>query len=90
MTATHNTVTPEATPAAACESKAPSRRKATAPPIAAPRQWLTHELAAAARLHPESIRRCIRQGRIKALHFGRSLRIPDAEAQRILASGLPA
>jgi hypothetical protein len=89
MTATHNAVEPQATPDAACQTKtAPSRRKAPAPPITAPRQWLTHEVAEAARWHPESIRRAIRQGRIQVIRFGRSLRIADSEAQRILTQGL--
>ncbi len=56
----------------------------------APRLWLTGELASAARLHPESVRRAVRQGRIQVIRFGRGLRITDAEAQRILAGGLPA
>lgn len=91
MTTTHNAVEPQTTPTAACQTKnAPSRRKAPAPPITAPRQWLMHELAAAARMHPESLRRAARQGRIQVIRFGRSLRIPDAEVQRILAEGLTA
>jgi hypothetical protein len=56
----------------------------------APRLWLTGELATAARLHPESVRRAVRQGRIPVLRFGRGLRIPDAVAREILAKGLPA
>ena len=39
--------------------------------------------------HPESVRRAIRQGRIHALQFGASWRIPAPEARRILAEGLP-
>ena len=61
-----------------------------AAPTNAPRLWLTGELASAARLHPESVRRAVRQGRIPVLRFGRGLRIPDAVAREILAKGLPA
>jgi excisionase family DNA binding protein len=39
--------------------------------------------------HPESVRRAIRQGRIRALRFGASWRIPAPEARRILTQGLP-
>ena len=49
----------------------------------------THEFAAAIGYHPESVRRCIRQGRINVLRFGRGYRIPQAELQRILREGLP-
>ena len=40
--------------------------------------------------HAESVRRCIREGRIAAKSYGRGWRIPPDEAQRILANGLPA
>jgi hypothetical protein len=74
-----------------------TRRKqndTTAPAQAAqnnnPKFWLTCELADAARIHEESVRRAIRQGRIRdVVRFGRSLRIPDATARQILANGLP-
>ena len=70
------------------------RKHTTAPPQAAqdinPKLWLPCELAAAARLHAESVRRAIRQGRIPdVIRFGRSLRIPDATARQILTNGLP-
>ena len=54
-----------------------------------PRLWLTGELATAARLHPERVRRAVRQGRLPVLRFGRGIRIPDDVAQRILREGLP-
>jgi hypothetical protein len=40
--------------------------------------------------HPESVRRAIRQGRIGAVRMSNGWRIPSAEAERILANGLPA
>jgi excisionase family DNA binding protein len=46
-------------------------------------------LAALITYHPESVRRAIRQGRIKALRFGKSWRIPAPEVRRILTVGLP-
>lgn len=36
-----------------------------------------------------SVTRAIREGRIKAVKFGRTWRIHRAEAQRILQNGLP-
>lgn len=47
------------------------------------------ELAAAIQYHPESVRRMIRAGRIRALPFGKHWRIPLPEVERILAHGLP-
>jgi excisionase family DNA binding protein len=47
------------------------------------------ELAARIKYHPESVRRAIRQGRIHALPFGQSYRIPPAEVASIMATGLP-
>ena len=55
-----------------------------------PRHWLTGELATAARLHPESVRRAVRQGRFPVIRFGRGIRIAADVAQRILREGLPA
>ena len=52
--------------------------------------WTTEGLAQAVGYHVESIRRAIRQGRIRTVKFGRFHRIPAAEAQRILSEGLPA
>jgi len=49
----------------------------------------TNEMARLVRYHPESIRRAIREGRIHALPFGRSYRIPAEEVARILREGLP-
>lgn len=49
--------------------------------------WTPTEFAAVVKMHPETIRKCVRQGRIKALHFGRGLRIPASEAARILEGG---
>lgn len=40
--------------------------------------------------HPESVRRAIRQGRVKALKFGQDWRITLPEVRRILENGLPA
>lgn len=47
------------------------------------------ELAAAIKYHPESVRRAIRQNRIRALPFGAGYRIPPDEVARILSQGLP-
>lgn len=38
--------------------------------------------------HPESVRRLIRRGRIKAKRFGSFWRIPRAEAVRIIENGI--
>jgi excisionase family DNA binding protein len=46
------------------------------------------ELAGLVSFHPESVRRAIRQGRIRALKFGNSWRIPSAEVARIITQGL--
>jgi hypothetical protein len=54
-----------------------------------PQLWTTEGLALAVGYHVESIRRAIRQGRIRTVRFGRFHRIPAAEAQRILSEGLP-
>jgi hypothetical protein len=51
--------------------------------------WNTDDLARAIGYHVESVRRCVRQGRIRTVRFGRFHRIPDVEAQRIFAQGLP-
>ena len=48
------------------------------------------EFAEIFRYHPESVRRAIRQGRIKTIHVGRQHRIPAKEVERILSEGLPA
>lgn len=62
----------------------------TAPPALVPSAGITTErLAAAIGYHEESVRRAIRQGRIQAIPFGRTWRIPPAEVTRILANGLP-
>lgn len=61
-----------------------------APDIAIPSAgYTTDEFAAALRYHPESIRRLVRAGRIHALKFGRTWRIPHAVAERIAREGLP-
>jgi excisionase family DNA binding protein len=39
--------------------------------------------------HPESVRRAIRQGRIKAVRLGGGWRIPADEVSRICSAGLP-
>ena len=48
------------------------------------------EFAELISFHPESVRRAIRQGRIQALRFGNTWRVPPSEVARILANGLPA
>jgi excisionase family DNA binding protein len=62
-----------------------------APAPVAPRQLLSPDTVAhAIGLHPESVRRAIRAGRIRAVHIGRNVRIPSDELDRILAGGLAA
>jgi len=39
--------------------------------------------------HPESVRRAIRQGRIRAVRLGGGWRIPADEVARIVSAGLP-
>jgi excisionase family DNA binding protein len=46
------------------------------------------EVAARLRVSPESVRRWARQGRLRAVHVGRQLRIPPEEVNRILSDGL--
>lgn len=48
------------------------------------------DFAAKISYHPESVRRAIRQHRIKALKFGEGWRIPAPEVRYILENGLPA
>jgi len=50
----------------------------------------TEKLAVAIGFHEESVRRAIRQNRIRAIRFGRTWRIPGDEVTRILSQGLPA
>jgi excisionase family DNA binding protein len=45
------------------------------------------EVAARIKFHKESVRRAIREGRIRAVSFGRFKRVPAAEVTRIEASG---
>lgn len=49
----------------------------------------TGQLAALLGYHEETIRRLIREGRIRALRFGRNYRIPADEVARIMTEGLP-
>ena len=52
------------------------------------RLWLTSEVAEILRLSAETIRRGIRDGRIKAQKFGRTWRISDSELERLVQQGL--
>jgi excisionase family DNA binding protein len=52
------------------------------------RLLLPEELAELIRFHPESVRRAIRQGRIKAVKTGRHWKIPHEEARRVIECGL--
>ena len=61
----------------------------TTTPTTTLKLWTTESLADAIGYHVESVRRCMRQGRIKSVRFGRFYRIADAEARRVLAEGLP-
>jgi excisionase family DNA binding protein len=44
------------------------------------------EVAQFMRLNPETVRRAIRDGRLKAVRLGRALRIPAAEMERLFES----
>lgn len=62
-----------------------------AQPAAQPSAGVTTDFAAQAfGYHVESVRRAIRQGRIRTVPFGRTYRIPLDEFARILREGLPA
>jgi hypothetical protein len=52
------------------------------------RLFTPEELGGLISFHPESIRRCIRAGRIHALKFGAGWRIPAVEVERITTRGL--
>lgn len=54
-------------------------------PLLSPAQF-----AALVRIHPESVRRAIRQHRIHAVKFGPSWRISQDVAERVMAEGMPA
>lgn len=43
------------------------------------------EVAEALRLHPQTIRQMIRDGRLRAVRSGRAVRIPTTEIARFLA-----
>ena len=47
------------------------------------------ELADLLQYHPESLRRAIRQGRIRTILVGRQHRVPPEVVQQILTEGLP-
>lgn len=64
---------------------------ATSPPgiqTALEQLYLPTEVADALRYHIESVRRAIRQGRIKAIKTGRQWRVARAELDRLLREGL--
>lgn len=74
----------------------PKRRQASAssPTVIQPQAPVSaglpsDEFARAISWHPESVRKAIRQGRIRAIKFGRFFRIPTAEVERILRDGIP-
>ena len=48
-----------------------------------------NQVAAILQFHPESVRRAIRAGRIKAIKVGQEWRIPHEVAESILREGLP-
>lgn len=52
------------------------------------RLLLPEELAELIRFHPESVRRAIRQGRIRAIKTGRHWKIPQEEARRVIECGI--
>ena len=58
-------------------------------PVAGPVPMLTPEdFAGAVQWHPESVRRALRAGRIRAVRLGRAWRITAGELARIQAEGL--
>lgn len=58
-------------------------------PDGLPKIFTIEHVAMCIGLHPESIRRSLRLGRIKGLKFGPHWRIPESELRRILEEGLP-
>ena len=54
------------------------------------RLFKVNEVAAQIQQHPGSVRRAIRQGRIKAIRFGQTWRISPEELRRLMTEGLPA
>jgi excisionase family DNA binding protein len=53
------------------------------------RLWSTAEVAEAIGYHEESVRRCIREGRVRAVRCGPRYRVPDDEFAKICAEGIP-
>lgn len=53
------------------------------------RFYSAEELAEYLKLGPQTVRAWIREGKVKAIKFGRSWRIADDELKRILAEGVP-
>lgn len=50
--------------------------------------YSVEELSEKLEMHIDTIRRYIREGRIKAIKFGRSYRIKEEEVKRILEEGV--
>jgi excisionase family DNA binding protein len=57
--------------------------------IASPHLLTVAEIATALRVHPETIRRRIADGTIRAVAIGRVLRIPTTELERLLTERQP-
>jgi len=55
----------------------------------APAMYTAGDFARLIKWHAESVRRAVRQGRIKAVRVGSGWRIPAEEVRRICTAGLP-
>jgi excisionase family DNA binding protein len=53
------------------------------------RFYTAEDLADYIKVSPQTVRAWIRDGKLKAVKFGRSWRIADDEVQRIVAEGVP-
>lgn len=54
-----------------------------------PRLWTVVDVSQQLRVTPRTVRRWIASGQLKAIHLGRSVRIPDQEVAAVTARGLP-
>lgn len=58
-------------------------KSAAKPDSEAPALLLPHEAAARLRIHVETVRRWLRQGKVTRLKIGRGWRIPASELERL-------
>lgn len=67
-----------------------SPRRVGIEPGDGPRFYTPAEIGVRLRFHPETVRRLIREGFIKAVQFGRFKRVPETELNRLALHGLEA